>query len=303
MINVEMQVRLAAPDSQNVYFLTLFACCREPENTVIKRIVQHVTANESSSKKLVEIEATDVEVKGKKGEKSRAVAGTLVEKSEVANYTLLFGCKPANGVAADTQFVDLFIKHINGLWNPDDGTVQIPECFSIIDVKSKVNFESTSGHLGRNLTMMRQDNRVGPKMLIVVTECLYDKEGKLKLDQDFKPKAKTQHLIDFFTDKENGLGFKPEEVLLLNEEEAKDIENILNQSRIFKTFETKATPKLQEYARKIFKNTISDSRQMLTIFLNESRESEVRDFIVGRNPELALEIKPVDEEKTPPEAV
>ena len=37
---------------------------------------------------------------------------------------------------------------------------------------------------------------------------------------------------------------------------------------------------------------MSNARQLLTIYLNESVEEDIKDFIINRNPELALNIHP-----------
>ena len=64
-----------------------------------------------------------------------------------------------------------FIKHVKSLFDPEDGSVIIPECMGMIDTtKEKVNFESTSCNLGRNLKLSRQDNRIGVKHMIVIYE-------------------------------------------------------------------------------------------------------------------------------------
>ena len=71
---------------------------------------------------------------------------------------------------ADTKFVKVFIEHLKGLFSPEDGTLLIPDCLGTIDsIKEEVNFESTSSNLGRTLQLLRQDNRVGTKHLIVLT--------------------------------------------------------------------------------------------------------------------------------------
>ena len=115
-----------------------------------------------------------------------------VRSTKISNYTFLFGCNPAEGVAADTKFVEAFIDHIYNLFDPDDGSVMIPECFGMIDVmRHSVNFESTSGHLGRSLLLRRQDNRIGPKQLIVIVE-------ETSKDKPNEPKAKTTLMTDFF---------------------------------------------------------------------------------------------------------
>lgn len=50
---------------------------------------------------------------------------------------------------------------------------------------------------------------------------------------------------------------------------------MLNQSRIFKRFNSSSDKKIAAFARQIFLNKTSNCRELLTIFLNESLESEV----------------------------
>lgn len=115
--------------------------------------------------------------------------------------------------------MEAFIDHISNLFDPDDGTVLIPECFGMIDVmRHSVSFESTSSHLGRSLTLRRQDNRIGPKQLIVIVE-------EISKDKKSEPKEKTQLLTKFLL---NRGGFKEDEILYLSESEAYEIENLLN---------------------------------------------------------------------------
>jgi hypothetical protein len=54
------------------------------------------------------------------------VAGRALGKIEkvdgkVANYTFLYGCDPAKGVAADTKFVHQFIAHLKNHFDPNSG--------------------------------------------------------------------------------------------------------------------------------------------------------------------------------------
>ena len=97
------------------------------------------------------------EVKGPKAQNTRG--DTTASLGKLKNYTFLYGCNPSEGVAADTEFVQVFIKHVTGLFDPDTGSINVPACFSAIDVKKQeakpIPFESTSSHLGRNLTMLR----------------------------------------------------------------------------------------------------------------------------------------------------
>ena len=71
----------------------------------------------------------------------------------------------------------------------------------------------------------------------------------------------------------------------------------MNQSQIFKVYskETSTTEptetKLRQFAQRTFNDkSLCNGRQLLTIILNESDQTDVRDFVINRNPELALNI-------------
>ena len=67
----------------------------------------------------------------------------------------------------------------------------------------------------------------------------------------------------------------------------------MNQSQIFKVYNKDLTTenKLREFANRTFNlKSLSNGRQLLTIILNESDQTDVRDFVINRNPELALNI-------------
>ena len=101
---------------------------------------------------------------------------------------------------------------------------------------------------------------------------------------------KTQIFINFFL---NEIGFKEEELLFIGEEEARILEVMMNQSQIFKVYNKDLTTenKLREFANRTFNlKSLSNGRQLLTIILNESDQTDVRDFVINRNPELALNI-------------
>lgn len=90
-------------------------------------------------------------------------------KTDPANFTFLFGCNPAEGVNADTKFVKCFVEHCTDLFDPETGTVMLPECLGVIDAaKDKVSFESTSCNIGKSLKLKNYENKVGPKMLLVI---------------------------------------------------------------------------------------------------------------------------------------
>ena len=49
--------------------------------------------------------------------------------------------------------------------------------------------------------------------------------------------------------------------------------------------------KLKKFAADNFKSrSLINGRQLLTIFLNESDQTDVKDFIISRNPEFALNL-------------
>lgn len=47
----------------------------------------------------------------------------------------------------------------------------------------------------------------------------------------------------------------------------------------------------------VAKGKCSNGSQLLTIFINESKNDDIRDFIVNRNPELALTVNWADKDK------
>ena len=67
----------------------------------------------------------------------------------------------------------------------------------------------------------------------------------------------------------------------------------MNQSQIFKVYNKDliTETKLRQFAERTFnRKSLSNGRQLLTIFLNESDQTDVKDFVINRNPELALNI-------------
>jgi hypothetical protein len=146
--------------------LTLFACCRE----------SYVDGAKNFSAALKEEDDDEM------GDKTRG--NVKASKTDPANFTFLFGCNPAEGVKADTQFVKCFVEHCTDLFNPEDGTLMLPEGLGVIDAaKDKVNFESTSCNIGKSLKLKQYDNKVGYKMLLVIRrneEVDLDENGNIK---------------------------------------------------------------------------------------------------------------------------
>ena len=67
----------------------------------------------------------------------------------------------------------------------------------------------------------------------------------------------------------------------------------MNQNQIFKVYNKDLTTeiKLRQFAERTFNpKSLSNGKQLLTIFLNESYQTDVKDFVINRNPELALNI-------------
>jgi len=82
------------------------------------------------------------------------------------------------------------------LFDPEDGTLMIPECLGTIDsIKEKVNFESTSSNLGRSLRLYRQNNRVGLKNLIVIQLNNWEPKNKENRDPNIKPEDEEKVLV------------------------------------------------------------------------------------------------------------
>lgn len=96
-------------------------------------------------------------------------------------------------------------------------------------------------------------------------------------------------MIKFF---KNYLHFKQAEIIIFTEDEVRSLIELLDQSKIFKQYNEKLAPRLEAFARSIFVNQTSNASQLLTVFINESKNESIKDFVVNRNPELALNIEP-----------
>ena len=109
MFNVEFEIRNMASDMPRCYFLTLFACCRE-----------------SYVKGAKIFKAADDDTETNKGKTSIQRGNVKASKTDPANFTFLFGCNPAEGVKADTQFIKCFVDHCKDLFSPETGTLMLP---------------------------------------------------------------------------------------------------------------------------------------------------------------------------------
>lgn len=76
--------------------MVLFACCRE----------SYIDGSKTG------MDFDDIDVGVNFIDKNRRGNEVARSKHKPANFTLLFGCNPAEGVAADTKFVKCFIEHL-----------------------------------------------------------------------------------------------------------------------------------------------------------------------------------------------
>ena len=97
---------------------------------------------------------------------------------------MLFGCNPDFGVPADTKLVKLVVDHLRDYFDPEDGSALLPECFGVIDTfEHDVALESVSCNLGKSLRLLRQDNRISYKQLVVIVKNPLTEQQKLLFQQ------------------------------------------------------------------------------------------------------------------------
>lgn len=154
-IEVEKTLRYFAKQMPRVYFIVLFACCREHfggkngkgalvESAYVKRFKLQALCRESNPR----IQAIEEGLTG------------------AANMTMLFGCEPTYGVEADTKFVQEFVTLLASSFDQRTGSLIFPNCLSQLEQR-KVRFESVTDNLGRAVCIKRQDSRIDFKTLIV----------------------------------------------------------------------------------------------------------------------------------------
>ena len=138
-------------------------------------------------------------------------------------------------------------------------------------------------------------------VVIVAEKTGIDEKSKKIIPSKHIPNEKTLYIIDFFYEH---LKFTADELLVINETEAVSVDNFMNQSEIYKTYDIAleegplgefAPRGLKKFAQDIFKDKISNQKQLLCVYLNESRNMDVRDFVMNRNPEFALNIELFEE--------
>jgi hypothetical protein len=142
MMDVDLQLRLAAKKCPRVFFLALFACGRD---SYVSKQVQ--------GEQGFDIDEVGNEIK--KNQQTRG-DGAAASSVKIQNFTFVFGSNPATGAAADPKFVAQFLKHLNSVFDPEDGTLTLPDCLGNIDtLDNPVNFESTSSNVGKSLQLKR----------------------------------------------------------------------------------------------------------------------------------------------------
>lgn len=98
---------------------------------------------------------------------------------------------------------------------------------------------------------------------------------------------RTKLMVNFFKEQ---LKFTDDEILYFTEDEIRTLTDLLDLSKIFKRYNYTITPRLERLANNLFMQKQSNSSEMLNIFVSESRDESIKDFIVNRNPEFAYNI-------------
>lgn len=96
-------------------------------------------------------------------------------------------------------------------------------------------------------------------------------------------------MIDFFVE---DLKFDKEDILYFTELQVLRLVKLLDQSKIFKQFPVDLEPGLRKLAERVFIRNPNQSncQQLLNIMINESTSEVVKDFVVNRNPEFAIQV-------------
>lgn len=161
MIQVENTIRYHSQSMERVYFICIFACCRELFNSSKCIGEGHCTIHHSA-----------LEKQRKKANRRFSVVHykwfqTSQSGNKISNFTMMFGCDPQNGVEADTKFIREFIRHLTSKFDTKQCSCLFPECLGHIENET-TKFESVTNNLGRSLKIECQSNRVGFKNLVAI---------------------------------------------------------------------------------------------------------------------------------------
>ena len=155
MLNVEAKIRVIAQMCPNSYQLAFFACCREIYDKsyhfgVIKDFYKD---NMDKTEEEVEDIVNQIAAKQQAARGNTAIGDVMKRQ----NFALCFGCKPSEGVLADTQMVKDVLKILVEDFDRVTFTVQFVSCFD--DLKgSDANFEMIQSNTIQPVRLEYKDN-------------------------------------------------------------------------------------------------------------------------------------------------
>ena len=100
-----------------------------------------------------EEETLDTELEESKDQPKKISQPTLTSFSG-KNFSFMFGCKPDDGVKAETKFIADIIRLYNTHFDPEKGEISIPDIFSN-DLSSDADFEFTTHVDAKKLLLKR----------------------------------------------------------------------------------------------------------------------------------------------------
>lgn len=112
-IQVENRIRGMAKEMDRVYFIVLFACCRElyvPD----KKMGDGFESSDLCKFQLCSL----LHCSDRKCSSSDPDHGHRPPATGIANFTFLFGSDPSYGVEANTKFIQDFTSHISSKFEP-----------------------------------------------------------------------------------------------------------------------------------------------------------------------------------------
>ncbi len=148
-----------------------FATCREIKKKSEAEIDQLQT--ELELKQAIDhAEPLAQEEETKENPKKR---GNNVSIKSSGNFTFLFGCQPGAGVSATSKLVADVINLYRANFDPDYGTIIIPDTYSDV-ISRDAKFEVVTSVLAKKLKLERQSDVIGHKRLVMTI----DKDDKTR---------------------------------------------------------------------------------------------------------------------------
>lgn len=218
-LKVEQSVRTAANFNSNVYFFTVFACCREKymmKNNENRDEVQHrgissaaMEENKQSTAQALKAAAaaaeepqdTADEEEVKNLPEARGGAITGVASTKTVNFCFVFGCSPGAGVLAKTQLIKDLTAHLKD----NQKKCLIPMVFDSIESQD-AGFETIASNMGQTLEIVSLPETVGQMT------CLYVQYKKRNADRD-RQKAEAMRFC------KESLQMDEEDIIVLDNEE------------------------------------------------------------------------------------